>query len=265
MGHVLGALGVQAAPCPWPPPQLLRAWFCPVGVRSHLSLSATPVLLELVSGSQNPFFPPGPPCRSPLGRGGHLGRSPAFLLEGRGRRRCGECRVTGRLGHPQLCGWGQWGEGARCLDAGMRPLGHPSPSLPRPPACNVTIHNRCKDTLANCTKVKQKVSWRAAGWGEGRVPALSVHSSPVLTAGQPAPCAPGPGPRVASLLLWTQPWLWARCPSCPGSLCPVGPAPSSCPPPPPAPPPPPVGVTLGDSCPPCLSFTLSHSNRKPPC
>lgn len=25
-------------------------------------------------------------------------------------------------------------------------------------ACNVTIHNRCKDALANCTKVKQKVS-----------------------------------------------------------------------------------------------------------
>ncbi|XP_027766120.1 rho guanine nucleotide exchange factor 2-like, partial [Empidonax traillii] len=25
-----------------------------------------------------------------------------------------------------------------------------------PPACNVTIHNRCKDTLPNCTKVKQK-------------------------------------------------------------------------------------------------------------
>jgi len=24
------------------------------------------------------------------------------------------------------------------------------------PTCNVTIHNRCKDTLANCTKVKQK-------------------------------------------------------------------------------------------------------------
>uniref|UniRef100_A0A8C2TSC3 Phorbol-ester/DAG-type domain-containing protein n=1 Tax=Coturnix japonica TaxID=93934 RepID=A0A8C2TSC3_COTJA len=26
------------------------------------------------------------------------------------------------------------------------------------PTCNVTIHNRCKDTLPNCTKVKQKVS-----------------------------------------------------------------------------------------------------------
>ncbi|XP_035170067.1 rho guanine nucleotide exchange factor 2-like isoform X2 [Oxyura jamaicensis] len=24
------------------------------------------------------------------------------------------------------------------------------------PTCNVTIHNRCKDTLPNCTKVKQK-------------------------------------------------------------------------------------------------------------
>lgn len=42
------------------------------------------------------------------------------------------------------------------------PLYHPSPpftlSTPTLPACNVTIHNRCKDTLANCTKVKQKVS-----------------------------------------------------------------------------------------------------------
>ncbi|XP_013929790.1 PREDICTED: rho guanine nucleotide exchange factor 2-like [Thamnophis sirtalis] len=26
------------------------------------------------------------------------------------------------------------------------------------PTCNVTIHNRCKDSLPNCTKVKQKVS-----------------------------------------------------------------------------------------------------------
>uniref|UniRef100_A0A2K5ZN68 Rho guanine nucleotide exchange factor 2 n=1 Tax=Mandrillus leucophaeus TaxID=9568 RepID=A0A2K5ZN68_MANLE len=26
------------------------------------------------------------------------------------------------------------------------------------PTCNVTIHNRCKDTLANCTKVKQKAT-----------------------------------------------------------------------------------------------------------
>lgn len=31
------------------------------------------------------------------------------------------------------------------------------PFYPTLPACNVTIHNRCKDTLANCTKVKQKV------------------------------------------------------------------------------------------------------------
>ncbi|XP_060233693.1 rho guanine nucleotide exchange factor 2 isoform X8 [Meriones unguiculatus] len=30
------------------------------------------------------------------------------------------------------------------------------PLYPTLPACNVTIHNRCKDTLANCTKVKQK-------------------------------------------------------------------------------------------------------------
>lgn len=41
----------------------------------------------------------------------------------------------------------------------------PSPlsvSIHLPPACNVTIHNRCKDTLPNCTKVKQKVSTHLA-------------------------------------------------------------------------------------------------------
>lgn len=32
-------------------------------------------------------------------------------------------------------------------------------------ACNVTIHNRCKDTLPNCTKVKQKVSGGRGGFG----------------------------------------------------------------------------------------------------
>lgn len=84
MGHVLEAPGVRAAPCPWPPPQLLCAWFRPVGVLSHLSLSATPVLLELVSGSQEPLlpswatlqvtfgsgWPPGPLTCFPAGRKG---------------------------------------------------------------------------------------------------------------------------------------------------------------------------------------------------
>ncbi|OWK52007.1 Rho guanine nucleotide exchange factor 2, partial [Lonchura striata] len=37
------------------------------------------------------------------------------------------------------------------------------------PTCNVTIHNRCKDTLPNCTKVKQKVSaGTGAAGSEGR-------------------------------------------------------------------------------------------------
>lgn len=52
---------------------------------------------------------------------------------------------------------------------------------PRPAACNVTIHNRCKDTLPNCTKVKQKVSthWGGThrgggthGWGTPLTPLL---------------------------------------------------------------------------------------------
>lgn len=42
----------------------------------------------------------------------------------------------------------------------------PSRAPPHPPACSVTIHNRCKDALANCTKVKQKVSWQGRG-GQG--------------------------------------------------------------------------------------------------
>uniref|UniRef100_UPI0029550413 rho guanine nucleotide exchange factor 2-like n=1 Tax=Panthera onca TaxID=9690 RepID=UPI0029550413 len=60
----------------------------------------------------------------------------------------GSLRVRGQ-GETGVCVW-------------VRPLPYhpalPSPSLPHPtpPACNVTIHNRCKDTLANCTKVKQK-------------------------------------------------------------------------------------------------------------
>lgn len=50
--HMLCAPGMLTAPCPWPPSQLLYATSCPVGVLFHLSLSATSVLLELISGSQ---------------------------------------------------------------------------------------------------------------------------------------------------------------------------------------------------------------------
>lgn len=81
------------------------------------------------------------------------------------------------------------------------------PLYPTLPACNVTIHNRCKDTLANCTKVKQKVRWqggqRAGGEGsECVVPTWLFHSfltlcssTPLLTMGQPRPSAPGLRPR----------------------------------------------------------------------
>lgn len=69
----------------------------------------------------------------------------------------------------------------------------PSPSLPTLPACNVTIHNRCKDTLANCTKVKQKVrrhgGQRAGGEGhEYAVPSPCLsHSFPTLCASSSPP------------------------------------------------------------------------------
>uniref|UniRef100_A0ACB8G9U5 Rho guanine nucleotide exchange factor 2 n=1 Tax=Sphaerodactylus townsendi TaxID=933632 RepID=A0ACB8G9U5_9SAUR len=42
---------------------------------------------------------------------------------------------------------GKHGRGRRAPHVGF---------LTRRAACNVTIHNRCKDTLPNCTKVKQK-------------------------------------------------------------------------------------------------------------
>lgn len=61
---------------------------------------------------------------------------------------------------PSLCqdpGEEGWQEGPRGL----------SVTSPCPPACNVTIHNRCKDTLPNCTKVKQKVSAGGAGAPRG--------------------------------------------------------------------------------------------------
>uniref|UniRef100_A0A2K5F9P7 Rho guanine nucleotide exchange factor 2 n=1 Tax=Aotus nancymaae TaxID=37293 RepID=A0A2K5F9P7_AOTNA len=47
------------------------------------------------------------------------------------------------------------------------------------PTCNVTIHNRCKDTLANCTKVKQKGGQRAGGEGsECAVPSSTIRERP---------------------------------------------------------------------------------------
>lgn len=89
-----------------------------------------------------------------------------------------------------------------CLHVGVSPPVPPQPSLhplyPTLPACNVTIHNRCKDTLANCTKVKQKVRWqggqRACGEGSAIPAGLSTHSSsyvPLLDMGYPRPSAYG--------------------------------------------------------------------------
>lgn len=98
-----------------------------------------------------------------------------------------------------------------------RPSLHPL--YPTLPACNVTIHNRCKDTLANCTKVKQKVRWqggpRAGGEGsEYAVPSYLFHSfptlcslTPVLAMGSPDPHPQTSGPQRASL------WLEAYLPS----------------------------------------------------
>lgn len=80
------------------------------------------------------------------------------------------------------------GQGETGVCVWVRPLPYhpalPSPSLPHPtpPACNVTIHNRCKDTLANCTKVKQKVrrpGGQRAG-GEGSECASSFIPYPVF-------------------------------------------------------------------------------------
>lgn len=89
-----------------------------------------------------------------------------------------------------------------------RPSLHPL--YPTLPACNVTIHNRCKDTLANCTKVKQKVRWQGGqrAGGEGTLMPFSfipypVFLSPLLTVGQPRPSTPDLRPELASLLLET--------------------------------------------------------------
>lgn len=77
--------------------------------------------------------------------------------------------------------------GDQCLHVGVTP-----PVPPTLPACNVTIHNRCKDTLANCTKVKQKVSCRRAGGGGGaeRAPSCLSRPRPVHHRSPPTPRVP---------------------------------------------------------------------------
>lgn len=59
----------------------------------------------------------------------------------------------------------------------------PSPYCPSP-ACNVTIHNRCKDTLPNCTKVKQKVSAHLAATSDTSWPVSAAPGGLVLGAGE---------------------------------------------------------------------------------
>lgn len=44
------------------------------------------------------------------------------------------------------------------------------------PTCNVTIHNRCKDTLANCTKVKQKQQKAALLKNNSALQSVSLRS-----------------------------------------------------------------------------------------
>ncbi|XP_019518156.1 PREDICTED: rho guanine nucleotide exchange factor 2 isoform X9 [Hipposideros armiger] len=44
------------------------------------------------------------------------------------------------------------------------------------PTCNVTIHNRCKDTLANCTKVKQKQQKAALLKNSSALQSVSLRS-----------------------------------------------------------------------------------------
>lgn len=82
-----------------------------------------------------------------------------------------------RRGGPHSLG----GEGARKVPPPHELFGCCASISPRPAACNVTIHNRCKDTLPNCTKVKQKVSthWGGThrgggthGWGTPLTPLL---------------------------------------------------------------------------------------------
>lgn len=118
-----------------------------------------------------------------------------------------EVGVGGRV--PEDCvARRRWVSACGCVPScTTRPSLHPL--YPTLPACNVTIHNRCKDTLANCTKVKQKVrrqgGQRAGGEGsECVVPSCLFHSFPtlcfspphLLTKGQPRPSTPGLGPQV---------------------------------------------------------------------
>lgn len=90
----------------------------------------------------------------------------------------GVCHRTARGGWASACGCP-----LLCHPPPLHPL------YPTPPACNVTIHNRCKDTLANCTKVKQKVRWHGGqrAGGEG-----SEWAAPQAFSSHALPCVPHP-------------------------------------------------------------------------
>lgn len=85
----------------------------------------------------------------------------------------------------RMYGLGSWVFTCGCVPScATQPSLHPL--YPTLPACNVTIHNRCKDTLANCTKVKQKVRGqggpRVGGEGRDRSTCLFfVHSLPCVS------------------------------------------------------------------------------------
>lgn len=88
----------------------------------------------------------------------------------------------------RMHGLGSWVFTCGCVPScATQPSLHPL--YPTLPACNVTIHNRCKDTLANCTKVKQKVRGqggpRVGGEGRDRSICLFFRSFPPLC---PCPC-----------------------------------------------------------------------------
>lgn len=154
----------------------------------------------------------------------------------------------------RLCGHGEMGVCMWvCPPRTTRPSHHPL--YPTLPACNVTIHNRCKDTLANCTKVKQKVRWqggqRAGGEGsECAVPSCLFrsfltlcYSAPLLTKGQPRPSTPGRRPckRGSACCCRHIPSALGSATLMPLAIMPAfslgGQPPSSCPGP--------MGVTLG--------------------
>lgn len=112
----------------------------------------------------------------------------------------------------RMYGLGSWVFTCGCVPScATQPSLHPL--YPTLPACNVTIHNRCKDTLANCTKVKQKVRGqggpRVGGEGRDRSTCLFfVHSLPCVSLPWDSPdLPPRPQPTVNIALLNYSVWI----------------------------------------------------------